>query len=622
MVNRFLSLFVFALVFNMATTFAQSIHSSKEVFEDKKLISFPLKFPIENSMTGYLGMRYQYNMVNRILKIDEQELLGGYLQRPGKQRWIGEHVGKYLETAANIYLITGNTQVKEQMDRIAKTLVSTQLPDGYLGTYLPGDHWTAWDVWVHKYNIYGLLAYYKATGNEFAFTSVKKMADLLIATFGNNPGQKDIIKSGSHVGMAATSIIDPMVDLYMLTGDKRYIDFCNYVIGAYENPGGPSIVKTLLKEKRVDKVANGKAYEMLSNLLGLVKLYRVTKNEDLLTVSKYAFEDIATNRLYITGTSSDHERFKEDFDLRADTTAHMGEGCVTTTWIQFNMQLFSITGDLKYYNEIEKSVYNQLLGAENPETGCVSYYTPLMGVKPYRCNITCCLSSVPRGIALIPYINYGKLNKMPTVLLYESTTIKDSITTNNNSRLPIELKIASLFPEKGSATIHVKVPQAAIFALQLRVPIWATDFTASVNGKTYKGKTNELLKIERRWNKEDKISVSFNIPVSILDGGKSYPGYFAFKRGPQVLSVDNSLNTSYNIETESFLYPKKPAVILSAVKQTLPTGWIGKQAYSISLVTNGGKTKPIVFVPYAEASQTGGESNVWIPTTKGHFAPQ
>ena len=265
--------------------------------------------------------------------------------------------------------------------------------------------------------------------------------------------------------------------------------------------------------------------------------------------------------MYITGTSSDHERFKEDFDLRADTTAHMGEGCVTTTWIQFNMQLFSITGDLKYYNEIEKSVYNQLLGAENPETGCVSYYTPLMGVKPYRCNITCCLSSVPRGIALIPYINYGKLNKMPTVLLYESTTIKDSITTNNNSRLPIELKIASLFPEKGSATIQVKVPQAAIFALQLRVPIWATDFTASVN-------------------------------------------------------------TSYNIETESFLYPKKPAVILSAVKQTLPTGWIGKQAYSISLVTNGGKTKPIVFVPYAEASQTGGESNVWIPTTKGHFAPQ
>ena len=103
----------------------------------------------------------------------------------------------------------------------------------------------------------------------------------------------------------------------------------------------PSIVETLLREKRVDKVAKAKAYEMLSNIVGILKLYRITKEERLLNVSKYAFDDIVSKRLYVTGTTSDHERFQEDDVLKADTAAHMGEGCVTTTWIQFGIQLFS-----------------------------------------------------------------------------------------------------------------------------------------------------------------------------------------------------------------------------------------------------------------------------------------
>ncbi|MEO6914248.1 MAG: beta-L-arabinofuranosidase domain-containing protein, partial [Chitinophagaceae bacterium] len=372
-------LIVFCLFAGGFYATAQETDLSRQKVAYKVPSMFRLELPKKNELTGYLGERYEANLTNRLLKVDEMGLTAGYITRPGVHRWIGEHIGKYLEAAANTWAVTKDPQLKIQMDRMAATLMNAQLPDGYLGTYTPENYWTSWDVWSHKYNLYGLLAYHKVTGNEKALVVSKKIGDLLCRTFGQQAGQRNILKSGTHVGMAATSVLDPMVDLYMWTGEPKYLEFCEYIVKSYDNEGGPSIVETLLREKRVDKVANAKAYEMLSNILGILKLYRVTKEERLLKACRYAFDDIVSNRLYITGTTSDHERFQDDESLQADTAAHMGEGCVTTTWIQLNMQFFALTGEMKYYNEIEKSVYNQLLAAENPTTGCVSYYTPLMG---------------------------------------------------------------------------------------------------------------------------------------------------------------------------------------------------------------------------------------------------
>jgi len=408
--------------------------------------------------------------------------------------------------------------------------------------------------------------------------------------------------------MAATSVIDPMVDLYRWTGDKKYLDFCHYIISAYNHQGGPAIINSLLTHKQVNKVANGKAYEMLSNLVGVIKLYRVTGEPELFTASKIAFDDIANKRLFVSGTTSDHERFKDDFELSADTAAHMGEGCVTTTWVQFGMQMFAATGDMKYFNEIEKSVYNHLLAAENPSTGCVSYYTPLVGVKPYRCHITCCLSSVPRGISLIPYLNYGQLRNKPTVFFYESADVQDRILVDNQ-QMRFGLKIQSKFPQAGAADILVDVPKPASFAIQLRVPVWATAFKATVNGKAYIGKVDEVVSISRTWKAGDKIAVNFDIPVHVLPGGKSYPNEIAIKRGPQVLAFDDSLNKG---EGSSYMISKTPTLINQG---KLPADWVGRQIYQLPVTTKKGVKSQLTLVPYSDASQTGASSTVWIPAS-------
>ncbi len=569
--------------------------------------------PFQNQQfTGYLGTRFTQNLEQRLLKVDEDGLLGSYLTRPGIHAWQGEHVGKYLETACNVWKLTHNAALKKQMDRMMYVLINTQLEDGYLGTYAPDQYWTSWDVWSHKYNLHGLLAYYSTTGYKLALETCKKMGDLLCRTFGKNAGQRDIILAGEHVGMAATSVLDGMVELYKYTADKKYLDFCYYILDAWEQDNGPHVISAILKTGRVTDVGNRKAYEMLSNYVGLIKLYQITGDKKFLKAVELAWQDVKDKRLYITGSTSEHEHFQEDDYLPAANTNNMGEGCVTTTWIQLNQNLFAITGDIKYLNQLEKSVYNHLLAAENPQTGCVSYYTSLMGKKPMDCNISCCVSSVPRGIALVPNFTFGNIKNIPTLLFYESASYKESITASNKKNIDVTFKIVGNFPESGNVSIAIESSLAAEFPLALRVPTWCTNFVARVGNKEYKGNPNEFVTIKRVWKPGEKINIKFNMPVLQIAGGKSYPNQIAFQRGPQVLAADKSFNTEQAFD---FIANSKENLSIRKLGVTnesniLPKNWIGKQAYSIDILN---KKEKLYLVPFAEASQTDGDMRVWLP---------
>ena len=224
---------------------------------------------------GILGDRMRVNLEGRLLRVDEKALLDCFQHRPGPQDWAGEHAGKFLHAAANTWLYTGDQRLKTLMDRVARSLIAAQLPDGYLGTYTDDKRWTSWDVWVHKYDLLGLVSYYQATGYEPALDASRKIGDLLARTFGTGPGQRDIIAAGTHVGMAATSVLEAMVNLYRFTGDRKYLDFCDYLVRSWDQPNGSGIAASLLSTGSVFRTANAKAYEMMSNLVGLMELYQM-----------------------------------------------------------------------------------------------------------------------------------------------------------------------------------------------------------------------------------------------------------------------------------------------------------------------------------------------------------
>lgn len=559
---------------------------------------------------GLLGYRMNVNLEKRLLQIDSGILLSGFKHRPGSQTWIGEHVGKFLFSASKTYAYTRDARIKHLMDDMVRKYIACQMPDGYLGTYLLKDRWTEWDVWAHKYAIIGLLNYYSVTGYKPALLAAERAADLICRTFGDEKGKRDLMTAGEHNGLAPGSILEPMVDLYRYTGNKRYLEFCKYILRAFEQPTGPKIISQLQKYADVTKVGDAKAYEMLSCFLGILKYYMLTGDGKYLPLLQTAWTDITKNRLYITGTASDNEIFREPHVLRAENSDKMGEGCVTVTWIQFNLQLLQITGEPKYAEELERSVYNHLFAAENPETGCVSYYTALQGAKPYRCDqgFSCCLSSVPRGISLIPEMMGGKIDNTFTVLFYENSAASVTINAADKSSVNLKLQATTKFPLDGKLDYIVNPSKPSAFSINFRVPEWSENFTATVGGKQWHGKKGKLMTINRKWNTGDHISVNFDMPLQVLPGGLSYPNSIAFKRGPQIMAVDQLLNPSIgSLKDVDALNNGK----LTDATASLPQGWDWKQAYHVEMKVND-RLQKVVLVPFSEAGQKASEIEVWV----------
>ena len=574
---------------------------------------------------GLLGERMQINLEQRLLAIEEPQVLAGFRQRPGVQDWIGEHVGKYLDAAANTWRFTHDPRLREQMDRIALALIACQKDDGYLGTYTDDKRWTSWDVWVHKYDLIGLLAWYRVSGDERALHASKKIGDLLIATF--EDGTHDIIAASKHMGMAATSVLEPICQLYRYTGDPRYLQFARFIVDkAWEQPNGPKIVSSLLSTGSVFKTANAKAYEMMSDLVGLLELYRLTGEERYLRAAQAAQKDVVAHRLYLTGTASAHEHFRADFDLPAEQKDEVGEGCVTVTWMQLNWQLLRLTGEAAYGQEIERTVFNQLLAAQDPRTGNICYFTAMDGKKDPSADINCCRSSEPRGISMIPELLWGSLgangktDSIAIEILAPGKVLIDDVLIVSDTD----------YPFSGRAVLTLTPDKPHPFTLALRVPEWSTNYKVKLiqTGEKFAGKPGEYLRITREWKRGDRLEIALDLPARFVDGGKSYPNSVAIERGPLVLALDKGVNfeladigkvavklapsqvVKQRNDNSSAVSAKQSSAAARANVAPLTAERPG--LYSLpGVVLEGTQSRDLMlhFVPFAEAK----EYRIWLP---------
>jgi DUF1680 family protein len=566
--------------------------------------------PRATTTGGLLGDRYEKNALVRLLNVDETELLEGFRHKPGKQAWIGEHVGKFLHAASLAYAGTGDSRLKEKITRVATELMKTQGPDGYLGTYTPQTRFglypnADWDVWVHKYDLLGLLTYYQYTGDKSALSACRKVGDLLINTFG--PGRKSILSAGTHVGMAATSVLEPMVLLYRATADPRYLDFAKYLVAAWDEPNGPKIETTLLSEKSVRKTANGKAYEMLSNLSGLCELYRATGERPYLEAAQNAWDDVVRHRLYITGSGSAGEHWQDDYHLPNGNNASICETCVTVTWEQLNLQLLRLTGESKYGDQLERSVYNHLLGAQKPGGDQWCYYTPLQGIKPYGSQTNCCLSSGPRGVALLPTFVYGQIADGVAVNLYAAS--KATVDVNGS---PVTLEQKTDYPTGDTVTLSVSPAAGAKpFAIGLRIPAWSSRTAFRINGilATINALPGRFLTLNRTWKPGDRLQITFDMTPRLVLGDHENAGKATVMVGPLVLAADEGHNAGHRPIARCELAGSGDGQAPFQVSRESTTGKDGVPVYDVPAQ---GATSPLRLVPFYAAGADGSMFAVWL----------
>ncbi len=605
--------------------------------------------PSAVQLTGFLGQRVRLNAEARLAQVDLEPLLAGFRQKPGSHPWIGEHIGKWMHAATLAWAYTGDVELERKLAYAAAELIKAQEPDGYLGTYVPEKRFglfegADWDVWSHKYCLIGLLTYYQFTGNAEALTASRKAADLLLATFG--PDKKSLISAGTHVGMAATSVLEPMVLLYRFTDDRRYLDFARYIVSSWDEHGGPAILKSLREGKTVQMTANAKAYEMLSNLVGLCELYRVTGERDYLRAILNAWQDVVSHRLYLTGSASQSEHFRDDHELPNGPGAHVGETCVTTTWIQLNSQLLRLTGEARFGDELERTFYNHLTAAQHTAGADWCYFTALEGRKEYLRGINCCHSSGPRGVALIPAnacflagANAGPPGPPAVALnlveLSEAAFVIGRVVNapvggrdfpsrfdvaqpvTHGTPVNVRIRAETSFPITGRSTYVLNPEQPVLFALKLRAPAWAGQMQARVNDdKRVRATVQDgwLTIPARRWQDGDRVELTYDVAARVIAGSHGNSGKAALAWGPFMLAYDQAMNPGL---------PDPLRVGLPALPDQPVLQWSGPAIWPLRLeaaIVAPGRTAPelSVWIPFADAGAQGSRFAVWV---RGPGAP-
>ena len=533
------SFFVLTLLFSSGK--AQQINNTSE--KDR------LYYTTAVSVKGWVGARFDASYKNRILAQDAERLVQVFRNHNEANCWQSEFWGKWFTSAVLAYRYRPEPVLKSILDRSVNEIIAAQTQDGYIGNYTDQRRLEQWDIWGRKYCMLGLLAYYDLTADKKSLLAASKLADHLIKELSDK--KVEIVKKGNHRGMAASSMLEPVVLLYSKTKDRRYLDFAEEIVRQWETEGGPQLISkaTIDVSRRFPKPKSWfgweqgqKAYEMMSCYEGLLELYRITGNKTYKLAVENTWKNINATEINIAGSGSSIECWFGGKKLQAEPITHYQETCVTATWIKLNQQLLRLTGEAKYADAIEQTFYNALLGSMKDDGSDWSKYTPLQGKRLLgegQCGmgINCCVASGPRGLFTIPLSTVMRNDDGINVNFFIDGTYEVKTPLGRQARLIQETN----YPVSENVSLKIETDRAEDFVVNLRIPSWSARSFVNVNGDSISDVfAGEYVRIKRKWKTGDKINIVFDMRGRVVTLGE-LPRYVAIMRGPVVLSRDQRL---------------------------------------------------------------------------------
>lgn len=487
-----------------------------------------------------------------------------------KQFALGEMVGKAIRTNALMYRYTRDEELRDLTKDVVYSLIGTMKPNGSISCTAvenqPGG--TDGDIWERKYVLLALSQYYLDVDQDpKVLDAMEKEAASVMTQIGPQTGVsiKDFGWSDNHI--ESSTILEPIMRLYYITGKQEYLDYAAYIVDC-----GGGLGKNMFQAVRDGDPLTSvgqpypKAYEMTSLWEGLVEYYRATGDPVLLeTIEKY-FRSVKENEITIIGNGGADVYWPKVCGEAWSNTAveqtnpsvvRMMETCVGVTWIKYCSQYLRLTGDPSAVDAIEKYIYNGLLGAMRPDGKGFSYVNLLNGEKVTNYGwgwnfdglpVTCCNLNGPTGLAYIPYVAVMQDAEGPVVNLYNAGKAVAKTAKGDE----VVLTVDSQFPRGNEVKISVDPSVAGKFSVTLYMPTWSPDTYVEVNGKAVRGVTpGEYLAISRRWKKGDMIRIVFDFRARLIDapkGGRNPEGEFfqAVQWGPIVLARDENIDPDYN----------------------------------------------------------------------------
>ena len=585
-------------------------------------------------MKGVIGDSLDTSLKGDILVWDIDDLVRPFRTRHEERAWQTEFWGKWYTSAELAYDFNPSPALDKRLKYAAAELIKTQDSEGSITTYKKdhefkfnetgglGNEYGSWDLWGRKYVLLGLLNEYARTSDSKVLEAAKKHADYIIKHVG--PGKREIVQIGCWYGLASSSILEPMVLLYRATADKKYLDFCEWIVKSWEtNPVKPDLVNKAIKGVTVFDMfqhpdtkedlnnymsyGHSKAYEMMSCYEGLTELYRVTGNPVYREAVEKVMASIRDREITVLGSGAMHERWSDGAFEQQRVNPYWMETCVTATWIKFATQLLRLTGDPVFANDIETTAYNSMLGAQKHDGSWWAHYNTMSGVRkaaPEQCkmHMNCCVASGPRGLFLLPKLAYMTDSEGVVVNFYEKGGATMPVGDGS-----VDISVSGVdFAENNTARISIDGLKGgeAKFVLKLRIPEWSKNTLVILNGKKLPTpQPGKYLSIDRIFKNGDEIFVNFDVKTRVLADPKN-PKFYVLKHGPYVLALDRRFDKKFDI-------PAKPKIMDGVVSGSLVNTKDANIAIDVEM--EDGSTRR--FIDYASAGATWGkdsEFKIWL----------
>ena len=556
--------------------------------------------PNSIQLTGHLEGYIQNSIANwNKGRLPYDEFVNFFRTHAAPQFALGEMWGKAVRSGSMFYRYTKDPELKTILDNTVQNLLSTQNENGSISCtpvdQQPGSE--NGDLWERKYVMLGLEEYYQwVNPDSTVLNALKKHADCIIDQVGHAP-KKEIVDLGwsaTNIGyepchIESSTLLEPFMRLYNWTGEQRYLDFARYIVES----GGTKHFDLIQQayDNTDPYLMSGhypKAYEMMSMFEGVVEYYRVTGDERCRQAFMNLFNNIRKREITIIGNAGADQPYHPNvageawgntaYEQTNPNITRMMETCVGVTWMKFCSQIMRLTGDPAPADEIEKYVYNGLLGAMKPTGDGFSYVNLLNGNKVVNYGwgwhfddfyVTCCNLNGPMGLAYIPYVAVMTSEEGPIVNLYNAGEV------NMNTRTqPLQLTIDTDFPLTGHVVINVNPEKAENFTMKLRIPSWSQNTALSVNGEKVEATPGTYAELNRKWNPGDRIEIDFDMTCRVINAplGSNRAGdnFQAVVRGPIVLARDENIDPNFD-QPVAIQADENGVVAITPVQPTLPS---------------------------------------------------
>ncbi|MDR3184322.1 MAG: glycoside hydrolase family 127 protein [Prevotellaceae bacterium] len=482
---------------------------------------------------------------------------------------LGEIWGKAVRSGCMFYRYTHDPELKRRLEATVKDMMTTQQSNGSISCVRIDQQPDSrgGDLWERKYVMLGMEEYYEwVHPDPEVLESLKKQADCIIEQIGNPPKTPITEQGWSATGIESSTLLEPFVRLYRITGEQRYLNFATYIIEAGGAKGSDLFQQAYDNvEPRNMGLPYPKAYEMTSLFEGAAEYYRITGDQRIKQSILNYFKNIKEKEITIIGNGGGRTGGEEWNSMASEQSnpdiTRMMETCIGVTWIKFCSQILRLTSDASSVDKIEKYIYNGLLGAMKPTGDGFSYVNLLNGKKMNdpgwgwhfddghdgKLHVTCCNLNGPMGLAYIPYIAVTGSKEGPVINLYNAATVDMTSPAGQN---PLKLAIETDYPQSDKVLIKVSPDHPETFTLKLRIPSWSENTSVKVNGKKQTVTAGAYADITRQWKPGDRVEIVFDMKCRVLDSphgtNRNGDNMQAVTWGPIVLARDENTDRDYN----------------------------------------------------------------------------